>query len=60
MWYEIRSLDGGHWECVEDNLIRKLYQRMQWQVPQQSGEQAWNKEDFGSGGLRIVVTLEAC
>ena len=40
MWYEIRSLDGGHWECVEDNLIRKLFQRMQWQVPQQGSEQA--------------------
>lgn len=27
------SLDGGHWGNVEeDNLIRKLYQRMQWQV----------------------------
>lgn len=25
MWCEIRSLDGGHWECVEDTLIRKLY-----------------------------------
>ena len=54
------SLDGGHWECVEDDLLRKLYQRMQWQVPQQDSEQAWDKEGLGSGGLRIVATLEAC
>ena len=54
------SLDGGHWECVEDDLLRKLYQRMQWQVPQQDSEQAWDKEGLGSGGLRKVATMEAC
>lgn len=47
MWCEIRSLDGGHWECVEDTLIRKLYQWVQWQFPQQDDVQVWDKEDLG-------------
>ena len=54
------KLTGKSGKVDVDDLIRKLYQRMQWQVPQQGSEQAWDKDGLGSGGLRIVVTVEAC